>query len=194
MSWPPTWAEEYPRWFKVLIRHQGVLDDGKPGWVEDDELAEAIREEPHIPDPELAELVAGRIDGSVSRPRGRPRVSGMGKDLRTIANGFFDEMRVGVRQAAFRRQGIKSPKEQAIRAEAKAQHKSPDTLKNQLREYRRVVQRHQTLIELAGTGQGVRPDWSDVVEQALAEGAGRLDPEKGFVWMDDGDGPLENPE
>ena len=134
------------------------------------ELADAIRKNPSIP-ADMADYVAGRLDGSIQPPRHRPAKRATESNRRMRAQILH--WHVQLFQAAFRIQKVKRPKEEALRVVVK-QHPlapgSPETLRDLLK--------------------GVHDPWpiseaETEVRKMKAEGSVRLDKRMGLVFTQD---------
>jgi len=133
------------------------------------ELADAIRASPTVP-AELVEYVAGRLDGTKRRPRGRSA-----KDKATRW-GRTAWLRVSVLrvQAAFRLQGFPATKERVRGIVAKESGIDPDRLRDILR---------RDLDDAPSSYPSITMDEMEViVREMIGQGEVELDKKKGLVW------------
>ena len=172
---PDAWAD---LWVRV------VGDSYEPS---NDELAAAVRECSDIP-AELAELVAGRLDGSKPRSAHRPRSLERESqrwwdarlrwlDMRWIQAAFRLQSR-DVRVQAGARLGAASvgPMDVALAVVAKKNGIAPETLRRALRD---APPRAIPDVDLKAFTNALEGRISAAIEQGRAE----LDPEVGLVWL-----------
>ena len=96
------------------------------------ELAKALRDDTRGKPltPEVREYLAGRLDGSIKRPRGRPQPANEYERWTPALNLAF---RVRALQAAYRLIGETRPRERAIEDVARAAGRSTDTVRSKIK-------------------------------------------------------------
>ena len=141
------------------------------------EVAEAIRSCPGVVPSEVGQYIAGRLEGTIRPPNHRPEEDNIYRLflLSEIA------LKVRMHQAAFRILRIKEPRARAIRLVAKEQSLSPETLRSKLI---RAVRDAKPLLQGMDipAAKAVR-----VADEIVHARLGRLDPEKGLVWLHSAD-------
>ena len=168
-------AEPYGKeWLNLLWR---IVD--APRWgarktvdhPSDKELADAIRARPTIP-PELVEYVAGRLDGTKPRPRGRPD----GDPTHRWMRSSLLRSEVRLREAAFKLQGVKAPRKRAIEVQARKLHMGPDSLRTLLKVRSPTRSLHSWDFTLA--------EAREMLDEDLEKGVVALDTKEGFVQLE----------
>ena len=158
-----------PAELKGLVIHR--LENPRPGrprrGESPRELAGALCSCPGI-EPEAAEYVAGRLDGSIRRPNHRPEES------RTRRWYRIESLKIQVRfvQASFRLQGTRDPAAAALEVVARRVHTVPTTLAKKLKGVPAEYRSDLPITEVDAQ-----------VKQAVADGRARLDKTVGLVWL-----------
>lgn len=89
------------------------------------DLAEALLACPGI-EPGAAAYVAGRLRKTIGPPRGQPEEDPLSGD--GFEEWAFLRVRLRVLHAAFRLQGVRAPKEEALLVLSRQEHRTPETL------------------------------------------------------------------
>jgi hypothetical protein len=136
----------------------------------DAELATALREDTRGKPfaPEVREYLAGRLDGTIKRPRGRPRPANEYERWDPAYNLAFH---VRALQASYKLGGKTRPRERAIEDVARAIGRSTDTIRSRIKSLNKappfvrsmissVSDLERTLLEVRAEEEG-GDDWLD---------------------------------
>lgn len=136
----------------------------------DAELAKALRDDTRGKPfaPEVREYLAGRLDGTIKRPRGRPRPANEYERWEPAYNLAFQ---VRALQAAYKLSGKTRPRERAIEDVARAVGRSTDTIRSRIKSLNKAPSNVRSMIPSAAE-----------VESSLLEL--RAEQKGGDGWLD----------
>ncbi|HEX8692940.1 MAG TPA: hypothetical protein VF746_11000 [Longimicrobium sp.] len=116
------------------------------------ELAKALRDDTRGKPlaPEVREYLAGRLDGTIRRPRGRPQPTNEYERWTPALNLAF---RVRALQAAYRLSGQTRPRERAIEDVARAAGRSTDTVRSKIKSLNKAPRSVRLMIPSASEAE-----------------------------------------
>ena len=164
-----------PRWVERQKSEdeEHTPSNPEPDHPKADELGDTIRACPMIP-PELVEYVAGVLEGTQRRPKGRPRQRPEAQHAR-ITGIRYD---VWQRAAGFKLQGLNKPTQRAIEAVAKAINRATSTVE------RIIYKEFPKIPNSYSVWRSSEEEMLETVRIMQSEGEIELDPDDGIRWLD----------